>query len=109
LDLNVCFKCGAKETAKGWMNPPKEPIMSGPKFTPEELEARQRERGEISIDTVRDYMCFENPTATPEEAAFALWNRYPNTYSYEAFLKSTRMIVEVKEILDKHDGKKEKQ
>jgi RNA polymerase subunit RPABC4/transcription elongation factor Spt4 len=22
LDLNVCFKCGAKETAKGWMNPP---------------------------------------------------------------------------------------
>jgi hypothetical protein len=73
--------------------------MIEPKFTREELEARQQARGEISIDTVRDYMCFENPTATPEEAAFALWERYPNTYSHEAFLKSTRIVQEVKDLL----------
>ncbi|HXJ87613.1 MAG TPA: hypothetical protein VMS18_12400 [Candidatus Binatia bacterium] len=79
--------------------------MIEPKFTHAELEARQQARGEISIDTVRDYMCFENPTATPEEAAFTLWNRYPNTYAFEAFLKSTRTVQEVKEILAKHEGK----
>lgn len=61
--------------------------MSGPKLTREELEARQEARGEVTIDTVRDYMVSENPTATPEEAAFALSTRYPQ-YSYEAFLKA---------------------
>lgn len=73
--------------------------MIEPKFTREELEARQQARGAISIDTVRDYMCFENPTATPEEAAFALWKRYPTTYSYEAFLKSTRLFKRSKTYL----------
>ena len=53
--------------------------MIEPKFTREELEARQQARGEISIDTVRE--------------------RYPNTYSYEAFLKSTRIVQEVKDLL----------
>ena len=73
--------------------------MIEPKFTREELEARQQARGEISIDTVRDYICFENPTATPEEASFALWERHSNTDSYEAFLKSTRIVQEVKDLL----------
>ena len=72
--------------------------MSGPKLTREELEARQEARGEVTIDTVRDYMVSENPTATPEEAAFALSTRYPQ-YSYEAFLKSTRGIQEIRELL----------
>ena len=35
--------------------------MSGPKLTREELEARQKARGEVTIDTLRDVMCFENP------------------------------------------------
>ena len=72
--------------------------MREPKLTCEELEARQQARGEITIDTVRDYMCFENPAATPEEAALTLWERFPNTYSYEAFLKSTRIVQEVKDL-----------
>lgn len=73
--------------------------MIEPKFTRKEPEARQQARGEISIDTVRDYMCFESSTATPEEAAFPLWERYPNAYWYEAFLKSTRIVQEVTDLL----------
>lgn len=68
------------------------------KFTPEELEARQQARGEITIDTVRDFTCFEAPSLTPEDAAFALWNRYPQTYAYEAFLKSTQLVQEIKDM-----------
>jgi hypothetical protein len=64
--------------------------MSKPKFARKELEARQEARGEVNIDTVRDLMCFEDPSLTPEQAAFLLSTRYPQ-YSYEAFLKSTRL------------------
>jgi hypothetical protein len=35
-----------------------------------------------NIDTVRDVMCYENPSLTPEEAAFLLSTRYPE-YSYK--------------------------
>jgi len=73
--------------------------MIEPRSTREELEARQQARGDISIDTVSHYKCFENPTATTEEAAFALWERYPDTYSYEAFPRSTRTVQEVKDLL----------
>jgi hypothetical protein len=72
--------------------------MSGPKLTREELEARQRARGGVTIDTVRDVMCYENPSRTPEEAAFLLSTRYPE-YSYQAFLKSTRITQEMKDLL----------
>jgi hypothetical protein len=37
---------------------------------------------DLSIDTVRDLMCFENPSLTPEEAAFILSTRFPEC-SYE--------------------------
>jgi hypothetical protein len=50
------------------------------------------------INTCRDYMCHENPTATPEEAAFALWSRYPNTLTFEAFLQGARAIQELKDM-----------
>jgi hypothetical protein len=52
----------------------------------------------VTIDTVRDVMCFENPSLTPEEAAFPLSTRYPE-YSYHTFLKSTRAIQEMKDLL----------
>ena len=77
--------------------------MERHKFTREKLEKRQRERGEVNIDTVRDFMCFEEPSLTPEEAAFALWNRYPQN-SYETFLQSTRLVQQVKEMSDKYDA-----
>jgi len=47
---------------------------------------------------VRDVMCFENPSLTPEQAAFLLSTRYPQ-YSYEVFLKSTRLVQQVKVML----------
>ena len=78
--------------------------MTVPKFTCEELEARQQARGEITIDTVRDVMCFEDPSLTPEEAAFLLSNRYPQ-YSYEVFLKSTRLVQQAKDVLAKHENR----
>ena len=81
--------------------------MRRPKFTSEELAARQRERGEVNIDTVRDFMCFEQPSLTPQEAAFALWNRYPD-YSYETFLHSTRLVQQVKQIGSKQEAKKQR-
>jgi hypothetical protein len=73
--------------------------MSGAKLTREELEAQQQAKGIVSIETVRDYMVFENPMATPEEAAFALSTRYPE-YSYEVFLKSTRTMQDVKDLTE---------
>ena len=79
--------------------------MKRAKFTREELAARQRERCEVNIDTVRDFMSFEQPSLTPEEAAFALWNRYPE-HSYETFLHSTRLVQQVKELGSKHKPKK---
>lgn len=78
--------------------------MSGLRLTREEVEVRQAKRGYISIDTVQDLMCFEQPSLTPEEAAFELWSRYPDTYSYEAFLKSTRLVQEVKETAAKYEA-----
>jgi len=69
-----------------------------PKFTREELEDRQQARGEVTIDTVRDLMCFEDPSLTPEQAAFLLWIRYPQ-HSYETFLNSTRLVQQVKDLL----------
>jgi hypothetical protein len=88
LDLNVCFKCGAKETAKGWTE-----INFGKNWKPDNEPG-----GGVTIDTVRDVMCYENPSLTPEEAAFLLSTRYPE-YSYQAFLKSTRIIQEIKDLL----------
>ena len=79
--------------------------MRRAKFTREQLAIRQQERGEVNIDTVRDFMSFEEPSLTPEEAAFALWNRYPE-YSYETFLHSTRLVQQVKELSSKHKAKK---
>lgn len=71
--------------------------MSEPKFTKDELEARQEARGEVTIDTVRDVMCFEDPSLTPEQAASLLSIRYPQ-YSYETFLNSTRLVQQVKDM-----------
>jgi len=78
--------------------------MSEAKFTPQELEARQQARGQVTIDTVRDVMCFENPSRSPEEAAFLLSTRY-SQYSYESFLNSCRLVEEVKKILAEHKSK----
>lgn len=56
---------------------------------------------ELTIDTVRDLMCFEQPNLTPEEAAFVLWNRFPE-WSYESLLRSTLLVARVKEIVKKN-------
>jgi len=51
--------------------------MIEPRLTREELEARQQTRGEISIDTVRDYMCFEDPTANTRRSRFCSLGAIP--------------------------------
>jgi hypothetical protein len=56
--------------------------------------------GEFTIDVVRDLMCHEQPTLSPEEAAFVLSNRFPG-YPYEALLRSTRLVHMVKELASK--------
>lgn len=66
--------------------------MSRLRLTREEVEVRQARRGEITIDTVLDLMYLEQPSLTPEEAAFELWSRYPETYSYQGFLRITRLV-----------------
>ena len=68
-----------------------------------ELEARQRARREVTIDTVRDVMCFENPSLTPHEAAWLLWKRYPQ-YPYEAFLTSALLVAHAKELAKQQSG-----
>lgn len=78
--------------------------MLGLRFTREEVEVRQARRGYIDIDTVLDLMCFEQPSLTPEEAAFELWSRYPDTYSYQGFLKGTRRVQEIKESIAKYEA-----
>jgi hypothetical protein len=55
----------------------------------------------LSIDTVRDLMCCENRSLTPEEAARILQQRFTG-YSYQVLLESTRMIAEVKERANRH-------
>ena len=57
--------------------------------------------GEVTIETVRDLMCHEDRSLTPEQAATILKERYPH-YSYEALLESARLVEEVKEIVKKN-------
>jgi len=56
---------------------------------------------QLSIDTVRDLMCFENPSLTPEQAASILKERFPH-YSYDALLESTQLVERVKQIVKRN-------
>ena len=73
--------------------------MIEPRLTREELEARQQPGAKLASTQLETTCASRTPPPTPEEAAFALWERYPDTYSYEAFLKSTRTVQEITDLL----------
>ena len=73
-----------------------------PKITREEMERRQQARGEVTIETVRDFV-LANPELSPEQAAFQLSHLYPQ-YSYEQSLQATRLIQQLKDIVEKDEA-----
>jgi hypothetical protein len=61
----------------------------------EEYANRVPRPGKVTIETVRDLMCHEDRSLTPEQAASVLKERYPY-YSYEVLLESTQLVEQVK-------------
>jgi hypothetical protein len=55
----------------------------------------------LHIDDVRDLMCIQNPSLTPEGAADILRELYPEE-PYNWILEHTRLIAEVREIAATH-------
>jgi len=52
----------------------------------------------LHIDDVRDLMCIQNPSLTPEDAADILRDLYPDE-PYGWIMEHTRCIAEVREIV----------